>query len=321
MRKLAYLFLSLFIAATFVACTTAQQRPQEGWLWKISGNGLSQPSYLFGTYHGTFDILYGYVDSISGFHQAFETCNQYVGEVVGMNDLSAVASQISSHIKMPKDTTYADLLNKEDYRFLDSILQQKLKVHLNEMYVKPSYLGIVLGQIEQRQNLVEAGYSQAQIDSISSQVMDITLEKKAKEGGYTLIGLETLSEQINMLATENSLQKQATQLIALLRKNDADAQFSSSVGNLSQVYRSQNIKHLIEYEAKTDSFFQSNPELFGKYVREILLKRRNTNWIKKLPELIQDKSTFIAVGVRHLPGKDGLISLLREKGYKVEAQN
>lgn len=322
MRKLAPLFLSLLIAATLIACTTAQQHPKEGWLWKISGNGLSQPSYLFGTYHGTYDILYGYVDSIPGFHQAFEACSQYVGEVIGTDDdLSAVTSQISSNIKMPKDTTYADLLNKEDYHFLDSLLQQMLKVHLNQMYVKPGYLGIILGQIGLRENLVEAGYSPTQIDSVSSQVMDMTLEAKAKEKGYTLIGLEALSEQITMLATGNSLKKQAAQLIALLRENDIDAQLSSFGDNLAQVYRSQDIKHLIEYEAKTDSLFQSMPELFGEYLQEVLLKRRNTNWMKKIPELIKDKSTFIAVGVRHLPGKDGLISLLREKGYKVEAQN
>ena len=35
-------------------------------------------------------------------------------------------------------------------------------------------------------------------------------------------------------------------------------------------------------------------------------------------ELMKAQPTFIAVGVRHLPGKDGLIALLLEKGYQVE---
>ncbi len=39
---------------------------------------------------------------------------------------------------------------------------------------------------------------------------------------------------------------------------------------------------------------------------------------KKIPELMKAQPTFIAVGVRHLPGKDGLIALLLEKGYQVE---
>lgn len=43
------------------------------------------------------------------------------------------------------------------------------------------------------------------------------------------------------------------------------------------------------------------------------------NWIAQIPELIKNKTTFIAVGVRHLPGEYGLIALLRKKGYKIEA--
>lgn len=52
MQKFNQLFLAFLTIATFITCTsTAKQRPEGGWLWKISGNGLSHPSYLFGTYH------------------------------------------------------------------------------------------------------------------------------------------------------------------------------------------------------------------------------------------------------------------------------
>nr|WP_303207085.1 TraB/GumN family protein [Bacteroides oleiciplenus] len=52
--------------------------------------------------------------------------------------------------------------------------------------------------------------------------------------------------------------------------------------------------------------------------RQVLLKARNMNWIGKLTGLIKDKPTFIAVGVRHLPGENGLIALLQKEGYKVD---
>ena len=72
MQKFNQLFLAFLTIAIFITCTsTAKQRPEGGWLWKISGNGLSHPSYLFGTYHGTYDILYQYTDSIPELHQAF----------------------------------------------------------------------------------------------------------------------------------------------------------------------------------------------------------------------------------------------------------
>lgn len=84
------------------------------------------------------------------------------------------------------------------------------------------------------------------------------------------------------------------------------------------MYRTQNMKSLIDFEVKVDSIFRTSPKLteIGKRIREDLLKRRNLNWMNKIPELMKAQPTFIAVGVRHLPGKDGLIALLLEKDIR-----
>lgn len=320
MLKFKKLFLSLLTVSTFIVCTsTASQPLKGGWLWKISGNGLSQPSYLFGTYHGTYDILYGYVDSIPGFRQAFNTCSQYVGEVVTPEGLESITSELN--IKMPKDTTYANLLNEKDYHFLDSIVHQNLHVSLNQVFITPNYLSLILSKLKQREELAKSGYSKIEIDSITSQVMDNTLEIKAKEKGYVLVGLETTPEQINLLTLGNDLKKQAAALIAGLQEDNEYSSIWALGKTLPKVYRAQNIKYLIDFETKTDSLYQVSAKLKAerKQFQEVLLDHRNINWINKLPEIIKDKSTFIAVGVRHLPGKKGLIALLLEKGYRVEA--
>lgn len=313
---LSFLTIAVFISTSCVA----QQQTEGGWLWKISGNGMPQPSYLFGTYHGTFDILYGYVDSIPGFREAFNNCSHYVGEAITPDDMKSVFSELD--LKMPRDTTYADLLNKEEYHFLDSIVLEHFKAPLSKMFLKPGYLGVFLEKINERKELKKAGYSEVRIDSITSQVMDFILEEKAKEKGYTLTGLETIAEQMNLLASpDNDLKKQATELINMLRKDYEYAQLESLSKNLPEVYRSQSIRCLIDFEEKMDSLYQSSTKLneVGEYQQTVLLKRRNLCWMTRIPKLIKEKPTFIAVGVRHLPGKFGLISLLREKGYKVEA--
>jgi len=67
-------------------------------------------------------------------------------------------------------------------------------------------------------------------------------------------------------------------------------------------------------------------ELMDKYMsdeyaefKEQLLLKRNKNWIPDIEKLTGKNSSFIAVGAGHLPGKDGLIDLLQQAGYKVKA--
>jgi uncharacterized protein YbaP (TraB family) len=51
---------------------------------------------------------------------------------------------------------------------------------------------------------------------------------------------------------------------------------------------------------------------------DLLLYARNRKWARLLDGLLPQKSLLIAVGAAHLPGKGGVIDLLRKEGYKVE---
>ena len=49
--------------------------------------------------------------------------------------------------------------------------------------------------------------------------------------------------------------------------------------------------------------------------QDILLNRRNSNWVQQLIKILPKTNIFIAVGAGHLVGEKGLISLLRKEGY------
>ncbi|REC75152.1 hypothetical protein DRF60_15985 [Chryseobacterium elymi] len=49
-----------------------------------------------------------------------------------------------------------------------------------------------------------------------------------------------------------------------------------------------------------------------------MLTDRNKNWAEKMPEIMQKESSFFAVGGAHLMGENGIIQLLRSKGYTVK---
>ena len=46
---------------------------------------------------------------------------------------------------------------------------------------------------------------------------------------------------------------------------------------------------------------------------------RNNDWLPHIEQALQEKEpVFIVVGALHLLGNEGLIALLKEKGYRVE---
>ena len=60
--------------------------------------------------------------------------------------------------------------------------------------------------------------------------------------------------------------------------------------------------------------FESYPQIENR-----LLRRRNIDWVKKIEEMMaEDKNIFIIVGAGHLIGPGSVVTLLKEKGYKVK---
>lgn len=317
LKRISVLFISLFLCS--VCSCSPNKQVEEGLLWRISGNGLAQPSYLFGTWHGTYGILYSYLDSIPGFYQAFDSCSQYVGEVKDLEDLPSYV--LKADLKLPQDTTWADLLDESDTQFLDSVLMERMKVPLSQMYVKPCFLELILDQLEEIEKLKQMGFNQSQIDSMSAQVIDICLSVKAKEKGYTVLGFETVEEQLDMLFGSDDLKRDARFLVMGLRDPYIRNLSETMTSELQAIYRSQNLNDLAQFELRMNSLWQKVPEMGEKYQESMdeMVDERNRTWVEKIPSIIKDKQTFIGVGVRHLPGEAGLIRLLQEKGYKVEA--
>ena len=59
-------------------------------------------------------------------------------------------------------------------------------------------------------------------------------------------------------------------------------------------------------------------KVMNEKYRKWLLEVRNENWMVKMPDMMKDKSTFFAVGAAYLLGEQGMINLLRKKGYVVK---
>ena len=109
--------LILFFTLTACANTTGETNAL---LWKISGNGLEFPSYLFGTHHL---VPLSFLDSIIGLEEAFEATEQTVGEL-DMSKMSEMQIKIMGAAIMPNEYDYRTLISEADFQLLDKTLKE-----------------------------------------------------------------------------------------------------------------------------------------------------------------------------------------------------
>ena len=291
--------LVLISLLVFLSCT-AHSKNDNSLLWKISGNGLEKPSYLFGTHHL---IPISFLDSIAGLQIAFENTKQTVGEL-DMSNMAEMQMELMCHSLLPEEITYDSLLTPEEITLLDSTLQTLLNLSLIELgTLKPTMLS----------NLISITYYQKYYPSISNEVnIDKYFQTEALNRKRPIVGLENTEDQIDLILNSQTIERQAEMLICMVKNPDL---LKEQMDELQEAYHSQDINALYELSIKETP---NDPCPSTEEEKNELNKDRNLKWLEKLPTIMADKSSFIAVGCLHLPGEFGLIEGLREQGYKVE---
>jgi uncharacterized protein YbaP (TraB family) len=258
-------------------------------LWEISGNGLEQPSYLFGTIHVIPKNEYFFTKRMK---ESFSQCEQLVLEIdidIPMKEQLALAYRIL----LPDGKKLRNYLNEDEYTklqhyFRDSLQLSNQSLKMTES-VQPFYVtAIILNDLIGK----TVAYEQK-------------LTKRAKKGKMHIAALETYQDQLAMVDSI-SIEDQIKFSYMSMMGNDIVQAYL----DLIEVYKKQELNSLLALSMQ-DS-------LMNKFDQSMLIDRNN-NWIPKIESLIQEKPSFIAVGAAHLPGQEGVIRLLRKEGYEVKA--
>ena len=283
---------NILILFLLLLCLTATQAQL---LWKVSGNGLKHPSYLFGTHHL---ISIQFLDSVPGLFKAFNNCDVMVSEMM-MNNIDATA-KIQQAAIMPNHVKINDLLNDDEYKLVDNELKSVLKFGLKDVSIMNPSLILTMYEMEIYKKLT--GFKdESQSDSYFQLV--------AAEKGKKIIGLETVDQQIAILFNNNNLERQADILVETVQKKDS---ILNEMIQLNKLYKVGKIEKLIDLSKRKGNITDMTDEEYAK-----LVDNRNADWMTKLPGLFKESSCFVAVGAMHLGGKKGLIKLLKKEGYKV----
>ena len=260
-------------------------------LWKITGNGLKQPSYIFGTQ----DLIsIQFLDSVSGLFKAFNECDIVVGETV-LNRIDETA-RIQQAAIMPSHINIKDLLSDEEYKMIDNELKSVMKFGLKEVSIMNPTLILSLYKTEIFKQ--QTGFK----DGTQS---DSYFQLVASEKDKKIVGLENVEQQIKSLYGFGTLERQADLLVEAIQHKD---KVINEMIQLNKLYKAGKIDELIKYSTAMTQ------EEYAK-----VIDNRNADWLTKIPELLKKSSCFVCVGAIHLGGNNGLIKQLERKGYKVKA--
>lgn len=301
-RMLSLLLLLLCSGIRLVA-----QQPEQftgALLWKVSGNGLDESSYILGTHHF---ISENFVDSIPGLQEVMEQAQQTVGEL-DMSDMPGMQMKILEAGMMPEEESYRILLTEPDYIRLDDKLTELLGAGLEQFgQLKPTVIFTVVSLAIFKQICPEQ-------DVMTHVGIDSYIQQVAQNKGRVTGGLETVDEQIQLLFNSKSLKRQVDELLCTMDNFD---RFLEITKELTANYRNANLNQLY-----ADAFDENNDPCFSlmdEKEKQMLLEDRNNSWLDKMPVWMKEGSSLFVVGALHLAGEEGLLFQLSQRGYQVEA--
>ncbi len=277
----------VFLFTTYSMQSIAQGDKTNALLWEISGNGLQQPSYLFGTIHMICKEDFTFSELTK---QKFNRSKQVYLEL-DMDD-PKLQSVMMGLMQLPDKETLKNKLGENNFNRLDSFLKKEMNMNLAVFNgFKPM---MVMSLLAQRL-----------LSCAAMESYEMNFVKMASEQKKELLGLERVEDQVAVFdAIPDSLEIRSIMNMV----NDFESQ-KKEFTRMSSLYKAQNL----------DSLYQllvASPEMMGS--QELLLDRRNRNWILIMESAMKKSSTFFAVGAGHLAGSQGVLELLRKQGYKVK---
>jgi uncharacterized protein len=256
-------------------------------LWEISGNGLEEPSYLFGTLHLICPDRFSFpVEWMFYFYNT----SQLVLEL----DLSnpGLAQEFQEGMFMTEGNSIEGLLETQDLQKLADFLADSVDLDITHTRrIMPMLLSAFL----------YPHMLQCQPESYDYYLTEIALQND-----FAIRGLETVSDQLSFFRSI-SYAEQAELLMEMISEYEETRELYNKMVNLYLDQDLDGLYHLILNESKGIPEFD-----------EIFLAQRNIAWIETLSGYIREMPSFIAVGAGHLPGDNGLINLLEAEGYIIE---
>jgi uncharacterized protein YbaP (TraB family) len=294
--RTARLVIVAVCTSALVCTTSAAQTPAAGkhFLWTVrSGTNVL---YLAGSVHALGADVYPLP---AVFEKAFESSGTLVEEL----NLAEVDSLSAAPMLLAKGMygdgrTFESAVSKETAAMVaDHVKQTGLPMEMIRP-MKPWMVMLMLTALEAQKAGLDASLG-----------LDKHFYDKATAAKKPVIGLETAEFQIDRFdKMPDAMQEQ------MLRSTLTE--IGAQGDELKTMIAAWQRGDVAALEKSVRSSFAAYPAAYTSLIAE-----RNRNWIPQLQTcLTRTTPCFVVVGAAHMVGADGLLNLLRLKGYKIEQQ-
>ena len=287
--RLRHLILATVAVATAL---TAAQAATRNFIWKVSGK--QSAIYLVGSIHM---LTKDYYPLNPALESAFKDSDLVVEEA-DLGEMLGAEAQMSVLMRgrLPSEQTLDKVVSPETYAQVSKhVSAHGLPIELLKQF-KPWMLALMIETFEWQ----KAGFD-------PSLGLDKHFYDRAQGDGKTVQGLETADYQISLFDSMTA-QQQDRLLADTLKGIDTEM---SSITKLTDAWKTGDaptVERIVLADLKQDTVM---------YQR--LLVERNQNWLPKLEALFtRSGRAFVVVGAAHLVGPDGLLTMLKSKGYTIE---
>lgn len=272
----------------------------EGLLWRIERDGRPA-SYLFGTMHTTAPDLVALSEPVK---TALGQAKTVAVEIADANGAASQAAMIAYVTKNGLDMSGASLQGfaPEQVSEIKRRLGQAGMPEQIATVLKPWFLALTL----------EVSSCELKKMSEGKPTVDANVEAIGRENGADIVGLESVTEQLDAVSKVSDETSRKMIREAVARPDGGDDQQATTLA----LYRARRVGW---YFAMTKETFGEAMDLssYADFV-EGVVDRRNRLMAERMKPLLDKGQALVAVGALHLPGKNGLVELLRADGYTLE---
>jgi uncharacterized protein YbaP (TraB family) len=280
MKKLLMLLLAILCRSWLSA------QSERSLLWEISGNGLSQPSYVLGTIHMLCPQDFFWSKEMdTSLKKSKTVCME-----LDLDDPQTLQKMMQG-LQSSGGKSLRESLSEKDYERFRKFAKDSAGIDAAEMSnADPGSLSMT--------------FLSKLLPCASPASYEVKIALDAAAAHKPIEGLESVDEQLALLDKLNA-DSSAGQLMQLVDSFPAmKAQFARMVST----FRQQDLDGLA-------AMIDSSPLLGGQ--TDAFLSDRNRRWIPRMEGYMSKGPVFFAVGAGHLPGKAGVLQLLRKSGYQV----